>query len=476
MIPFLLILIPLIGGLVCFSAKNQLTPRSWALTVSLVTLGIICLVWGFTDRSYELSSNFSWLPYIGARLDLQMDGISKLLCLLNALAFPIIFLSTYKTQYKNASAFYALMLLTQAGMFGVFLAQDALLFYFFWELALIPVYFLCSLWGGGNCRRITFKFFVYTFTGSLLMLIGIIYLYLHNPDSSFALSSLLKVKLSGTEQKWMFWLFFLAFAVKMPLFPLHSWQADTYETAPNAVTMVLSAVMAKMGVYAMIRFLLPLFPQASSFYANLILVFCIIGMLYGALIAIRSSNIKRLIAFASLGHLSLMGAAIFTMSKIGLEGVTFQMFMHGITVLGLWIMADFLEKETHTRDLHQMGGLAQKIPVITLFTVIFTLANLALPLTGNFIAEFLMFNSLFHQGILFAVFGGLSIILVAVYSLNMIQKIFYGTLGDTIGKVSDAKGWLLGVSVVMILIILFLGIYPQPFLDSIKGSVSAILR
>jgi len=367
------------------------------------------------------------------------------------------------------------MLLTQAGLVGVFVATDALLFYFFWELALVPVYFLCSLWGGEKRIAVTFKFFIYTFIGSLLMLVGILYLYFHTPDHSFALQSFYNITLSARQEGFIFWLFFIAFAIKMPIFPFHTWQPDTYEQAPTAVTMVLSGIMVKMGIFAVIRWLLPVFPVASVQFGNLVIILAVIGMLYASLIAIRQDDIKRLIAYSSIAHIGLMCAAMFTHNKTGLEGVMIQMFNHGINVIGLWIIADTIEQQLGTRKFSELGGLAQKAPVLAILFVVMALANIALPLTNSFIGEFLMFNGLFQYNMWMAAVAGISVILAAVYTLNMVQKILYGnTVAATANAVDMGRNVQL-VLIVLVVMVIVLGVYPQPLINLTKDTVSAVM-
>src|SRR5688572_18634489 len=262
MIPVLLILVPLVSGVAAFFIKNESAVKTWALVSSLIAL--VATFAAFIVQSNDLLySNNDWIPLLGSSFSVGIDGMGKLLCLLTAIAFPVIFISTWHRQYPKANSFFALMLLSQAGLIGVFVAFDALLFYFFWELALIPAYFLCSQWGGEKRIAVTFKFFIYTFIGSLFMLIGIIYIYSKTPDQSFALESFYKTVLSNNDQMWLFWIMFVAFAVKMPIFPFHTWQPDTYEQSPTATTMVLSGVMVKMGVFAAIRWLVPIIPIGS---------------------------------------------------------------------------------------------------------------------------------------------------------------------------------------------------------------------
>jgi NADH-quinone oxidoreductase subunit M len=372
------------------------------------------------------------------------------------------------------------MLLSQAGLMGVFLSVDALLFYFFWELALIPAYFLCSIWGGERRIPVTFKFFIYTFIASLLMLVGIIYLYSKTPDQSFALSSFYNVKLSYREESWLFWLFFIAFAVKMPIFPFHTWQPDTYEQSPTATTMVLSGIMVKMGVFGVIRWLVPILPTASWAWGDTVSLLCVIGMIYASLIAIQQDDLKRLIAYSSIAHIGLMCLAIFATNTMSLQGVMIQMFNHGINIIGLWIVVELIERQFKTRKISELGGLAQKAPALAILLVIVALANVALPLTNAFIGEFLMFSGVFSStatkyNIVFAATAGISIILSAIYTLNMIQKVFYGNTNSLTAEAKDIRLNEKMILAIIVIGIIVIGVYPKPILDITQGTVESIL-
>ena len=471
MIALLLILIPLLSGLAVFFLKDASTSKALALGSSVITLALSLMA---VNSKGVLHYDASWLPGLGGRFTLMQDGMGKMLGLLTAISFPVVFAATYKNTYQKPAAFYGLMLLTQAGLLGVFLAADALLFYFFWELALIPVYFLCSIWGGEKRIAVTFKFFIYTFIGSLLMLVGILFVYAHTSDHSFALQSFYNVQLTDKQQAYVFALFFIAFAIKMPIFPLHTWQPDANEQAPTATTMILSGVMVKMGLFAVIRWVLPMVPGAVKGHSLFIIILSVIGMVYASLIAIKQDDIKRLIAYSSIAHIGLMCAAIFTQNQIGLEGVMIQMFNHGINVIGLWIVADVIEQQLGTRKFSELGGLAQKAPTLAILLVVMALANVALPLTNAFVGEFLLFNGLFQYNIWIAAVAGISIILSAVYTLNMIQKIFYG---NTVEKTNNAVEIDFNVQVVLsvlVVMVLVMGVYPQPMIDLTKDTVNAI--
>ena len=468
MIAFLLILIPLATGLLTFLIREEKAAKGFAFFASLATLAVSIL--GLTLMKTGNNLNFSspWMSSLGSSFTLQLDGMGQVLCLLTAIAYPLTFLGTWKATQKKANQFFALMLLAQAGMMGVFLAADALLFYFFWELALIPMYFLASQWGGEKRIAVTFKFFVYTFLGSVLMLIGILYIQSHTADHSFSLSSFYKAQLPANDQLWLFWLFFVAFAIKMPVFPFHTWQPDTYEQAPTATTMILSGVMVKMGLLGLIRWLMPVLPIASFQWGDVVMILSVIGIIYASLIAIRQDDLKRLIAYSSIAHIGLMCAAVFSETISGIQGVMIQMFNHGINIIGLWIIVEIIERRYGTRKISDLGGLAQQSPVMAIFFVVIALANIALPLTNGFVGEFLMFNGLLsaqtNYKVVFTVLAGLGIILAAVYTLNMIRKTFYGEAVSLKAPVTDLKlneQLALGV---IVLIILWLGIYPQTML------------
>jgi NADH-quinone oxidoreductase subunit M len=480
--PELLIWSPLIAGLLCFIFKNDRHSKAIALFSAIVTLLIsfASLIYANDKELSGLKDSYVWMKYLGASFNIGLDGMGHLLTLLTALSFPIIFVATYNNKYKNASAFYGLMLLAQAGLMGVFTAMDALVFYFFWELALIPVYFLCSRWGGEKRIQATFKFFVYTFAGSLLMLIGIIYVYLQTPptpysEHSFAISAFYNLRLSFQQQNWLFWLFFIAFAIKMPIFPFHTWQPDTYEQSPTAVTMVLSGIMVKMGVFAVLRWLLPIFPAAVDKYDNIVIGLSVVGMIYASLIAIKQDDFKRLVAYSSIAHIGLMCAAIFSSHRIGVEGVMIQMFSHGINIIGLWIVIDLIEKQTGVRKISQLGGIAHKAPVLTIMLVVIALANIALPLTNAFVGEFMMFNGLFKFNVWYAAVAGISIILAAVYTLNMVQKVFYGETNPVTALVKEITWEQKIILSVIVVAIFMMGVFPQPMFNLTREAVTLII-
>ena len=455
------LLIPIVAAFLLLFIKNNATSNSISIGAGILSLigSVYLIVSNIGD--YDAS----WLPVINSRFSLHVDGLSKILILLTSITFPAIFIATKNNEISKRNIFLSLMLFTQAGLVGVFLASDALLFYFFWELALIPVYFLCSIWGGEKRVAVTFKFFIYTFLGSLFMLIGIIYLYSNTIDHSFAIESLKQANISGGQSATVFALFFIAFAIKMPIFPLHTWQPDAYEQSPTAVTMVLSAVMVKMGLYGVIRWLMPLFPAAFLAHSNIVVILSVIGILYASFIAIRQDDVKRLIAYSSIAHIGLMNAALFAHYQIGVQGVLVQLFSHGINVLGLWIIADIIEQQTGTRSMKALGGLAKKQPTLAILLVAFSFANIALPLTNAFVGEFLMFNGLFQYNPWMAALAGISVVLAAIYTLNMVQKVAYGEISDATNKMQLPNKSVQMVLIVLLVIVFFTGVYPQPLFD-----------
>ncbi len=478
MIAVLLILIPLLAGFISFFIKEEKMVRSWSLFSSFATLALAFYCFTLADGNKNLHYTTEWLTALNSSFSVKMDGMAKLLCLLNAVAYPLVLISSWKNTFSKANNFFALLLLAQAGMMGVFLATDALLFYFCWELALIPMYFLCSKWGGERRIPVTFKFFIYTFVGSLLMLIGILYIQANTPGQSFSLEAFIDSRLPSSKQQWIFWLFFVALAINMPIFPLHTWQPDTYEQSPTTVTMILSGVMVKMGVFGMLRWLFPVMPFASFQWADFITPLALAGAVYAALIAIRQDDLKRLVAYSSIAHIGLMCGAAFAQNEAGLQGVMIQMFNHGINIIGLWIVVDITERQMGTKKISELGGLAIKAPVLATFLVIIALANIALPLTNAFPGEFLMFNGIFSSvtvyNVWFTVLAGLGIIFGAVYTLNMIRKVFYGDVNERTQSATDISWNHRLVLGFIVLVIFILGVYPQLLLNETAQATAAI--
>ncbi len=473
---FLLILIPLIGALVLAFVKTAKIAKQLALVISLISAAVtVPFLMGFdSSGGMQFEQTLAWLPELNIFFHIGLDGISLPLVLLTNLLVPLIILVSFSYPYKGN--FFAFLLSMQAGLLLVFTALDAFSFYVGWELALIPIYFINALWGGENKIRINLKFFIYTFLGSLLMLVAIIYLSTQVPGGGFALSSFYQLSLDGHAQGWVFWAFFLAFAIKMPIFPFHTWQPDTYTMSPTSGTMMLSGIMLKMGVYGLIRWLIPVAPLGFASYGLLALILCIIGVVYGSIIAFKQSDAKRLIAYSSLAHVGLIGAGVFAWNQHGLQGAIVQMFNHGITVIGLFLVVDIVSRRLQTRDMSQMGGLAKVSPALAVFFLVIVMGAVGLPMTHGFIGEFLLLMGIYQVGIWYAIFGGLTLILGAVYMLRMYQRMMFGPADDKASNFASLKSneWIV-LSVVTGLI-LVIGIYPQPLLDLSSGAVSSLIE
>ena len=477
MILILLILIPLLSGIFSFAVKGE-GAKALALISSMLTLAVSAYVSG-ANYTAPIAYSHDWIPVLGTQFSLMGDGMSSMLCLLTGIVVLVVMIVNVNKDVEKPGAFYGFLLLSQAGLMGVFLAYDALVFYMFWELALIPVYFLCSKWGGEKRIPVTFKFFIYTFVGSLMMLAGLIYLSMQTQGmSSYSWNDIVRAgsSLSPDKQVWLFWLIFIAFAIKMPIFPFHTWQPDTYEQSPTPVTIILSALMVKMGLFAILRWLLPVLPAGVAYWSDTVVILSVIGIVYASCIAIVQTDLKRLVAYSSIAHMGLMCAVAFSHSNIGMHGIMVQMFNHGINITGMWLMVSMIENRWGTRDMTKLGGMATAAPQMAIALVIISLANIALPLTNGFIGEFMLYNGLFNgSGILIMAVAGLGIILGAVYTLNMIQKTAYGQVTPMVSKKDLSMNEYLGVGIIIILI-LFLGVYPKPLLDLTAGIASIIVR
>ncbi|MBK1441155.1 NADH-quinone oxidoreductase subunit M [Parapedobacter sp. ISTM3] len=472
---FILLLLPVFGALVLAFVQQAKAARQFALLVSLVSLAftIPFLVNFVPDASMQFEQRFAWIPSLGIHFHVGIDGISLPLVLLTNGLVPLIILAAFSYDYKGG--FYALVLFMQAGLLLVFTALDAFAFYVGWEVALIPIYFICALWGGENRIRVNLKFFIYTFLGSLLMLAAIIYLHLQVPTDDYALSSFYQLALDSSTQRWIFWAFFLAFAIKMPIFPFHTWQPDTYTEAPTAGTMLLAGIMLKMGVYGVIRWLIPVAPLGVAAYGQLALVLCIIGVVYASIIAFKQRDAKRLVAYSSIAHVGLIGAGVFAWNVQGVQGAIIQMVNHGISVVGLFFVLDIVARRLGTRDLAAMGGIAKPAPILAIVFLVIVMGAVGLPLTNGFVGEFLLLLGVYEYGVWYAVFGGLTLILGAVYMLSMYQKVMFGDVNEQTAAFPDIRGseWL--VLAVIVLLIIGIGVYPGPLLNISEAAVAELV-
>ena len=475
-----LLILPLIASVLVFLAGDKWA-RPAALTFTVVQLGFTIyslqiFLLGQSFSSHEMFTfHKEWIEYPRISFHLGVDGLGALMIILTNFLLPLIVLSAFNRTIANAKSYFALILFMQFALLGVFMAMDGLLYYIFWELALIPIYFIALLWGGQNRVPITLKFFIYTLAGSLLMLFGFIMLYWYNPGQTFDIKELYDNNISAENQSWLFWMFFLAFAIKIPIVPFHTWQADTYRESPTQGTMLLSGIMLKMGIYSLLRWMLPILPLGVAKWGPLAIVLCVVGIVYASIIAIRQKNIKDLFAYSSVAHVGLISAGIFAMNLYGFEGSVIQMLAHGVNVVGLFFCADIIMNRTNTLTIDNLGGIRNHAPVFATMFMVIILGSVALPLTNGFIGEFLLLYGVYEYNTWLAVFAGLTIILGAVYMLRMYKKVMLGDAG-AVQSFHDLK-WneslVLGIIVIVIIV---MGIYPQPVLEMAEPALQEILN
>ena len=437
-----ILLFPLLIGsaLLIFKPKNAF---AISLAASIIELAATAFV--LKEASLNpVSFSAPWVAEAGLSFSLYVDGISGVLIGLCALLVPFIVATTANTDRANNAQFQGLMLAMQTALMGAFLAKDAFLFYFFFEASLLPIYFLAAIYGGENKNAITFKFFVYTLFGSLFFLIALVYVYLQTPGEfhSADIEVLYQTAkgLSADQQGYLFAAFFLAFAIKMPVFPFHTWQPDTYTVAPAQGTMLLSGIMLKMGIYGVIRWLIPVVPQGFEQWKDLAIILSVIGIVYASVIAFKQKDIKRLVAYSSIAHVGLISAGIFAWNIEGIQGALIQMLSHGINVIGLFYVMDIIINRLNTREIALMGGIAKVAPKFAIAFLIILLGTVALPLTNGFIGEFLLLNAVYQYQIWFAAIAGLTIIFGAVYMLRMYKNVMQGTVNELTATFKDISG------------------------------------
>ena len=487
MLTAFLVFFPLAAALLLLFAKGG-AARALALGASFLELAVavVAAIVFVRNGPAGFDLNLSWIPSAGITFHLGIDGLSLCLVLLTTFLVPIILATAFRhAEYENPGAFYALVLFMQTGLLGVFTALDAFVFYFFWEVALIPIYFLAGAWSRSDRRiQITFKFFLYTIIGSLFMLAGFVYLYLQTNPATISIaahSSDIQAfyaagkQLGAAQQGWLFWLIFAAFAVKMPIFPFHTWQPDTYTESPAPATMLLSGIMLKMGIYGCLRWLLPVVPLGVSQWQQLVMVLAIIGIVYGAIIAIRQRDMKRLIAYSSLSHVGLMIAGVFSLEAIGLQGAVVQMLAHGVNVVGMFLVADAIERRTGTRHIPDLGGLTRRTPLLSVCFLVMLLSTVALPLTGGFVGEFLLLAGVYQFNMWAGAVAGLTIIFSAVYLLRLYQRTMLGPDSAYSDTITDLTGAELAMFAPLIVLVFWLGLFPSTFLHLSEPTISTIL-
>lgn len=477
MITALLILFPLISIIGIFFVKEE-KAKMFALTSTLIELALtLWVVFKFNIQAEpQFMMNIPWIQSMGISFKVGIDGISLMMLLLTNFLMPLIVLSAFNRTYSNSKLYCAMILASQLAFVGVFVALDGFLFYIFWELSLIPMYFISLFWGKERRVMVTFKFFLYTLSGSLVLLVGFIYLYLQTPEHSFDIQAFYNLDLDKPTQSWLFWALFIGFAIKVPLFPVHGWLPDTHTEAPTQGTLLLAGIMLKMGIYGLIRWLLPIVPDGVEEWKNAAISLAIVGIIYSSCIAIVQKDFKRLIAFSSIGHLGLTTAGIFSLNLQGLQGGVIQAVNHGITSVGLFFVADIIYDRLHTREISKLGGISNKAQNFSILFMIMLLGSVALPATNGFIGEFLLFVGLYQYNVWFTAVAGLGIILCAVYMLKSFQKIM---LGETNSLTHEFKDLILSEKAVLIplaVVVFWIGFYPKPFFEFVDPALQSILN
>ncbi len=470
----LILIVLLIGALATFLSGDKIASKV-ALFFSLLALGCTTVLVNHFLGGVDISLNNPWILQPKVSFALKADGLALAMVLLTVSLTPIIIFSSFGNNFNKSKNFYALVLFMAFAMTGTFLAADGLLYYIFWELSLIPIYFIALVWGNGDAeerKKAVVKFFIYTLAGSLFMLIAFAYLY--TKADSFMLSDLTKLNLSTTEQFWIFFAFFLAYAIKIPIIPFHTWQAKVYQKAPTVGTMLLSGIMLKMGLYSVIRWQIPIAPLAAKTYMPTLIGLSIAGVIYGSIVALRQKDLKKLLAYSSLAHVGLIAAGCYTLTADGISGAVSQMIAHGFVIVGLFFAAEVIFRRFETNKIDDLGGIRSQAPKFTSMFMILVLASVALPGTFNFIGEFTVLYSLSQVNIWFAVLGGTTIILGAYYMLKMFQNVM---LGETNTKVfADVTVNETIVFVILIAFLLFYGLYPKPIVDLVNPSIVEILK
>jgi len=469
----LLLITLLFGSLITYFSPEKIARQValFASFVALILTGILLLEY---QSGTSVDFTTQWISKPTIWLYLKADGLSLALTLLTVSVTPLVIFSSFGNSFENKKTLYALILFMAFAMSGTFLAADGFLYYIFWELSLIPIYFIGLLWSREEAKlskQTMVRFFIYTFAGSLFMLVAFIFLY--QKAGSFLLEDLYNLRLTSSEQYWVFLAFFLAYAIKIPLVPFHSWQADTYRVSPTLGTMLLSGVMLKMALFSIIRWQIPIAPDTAMEYKNLLLVLSIIGVIYGSILALRQDNLKKLLAYSSLAHVGLIVAGTYTLTLDGFRGAVLQMLAHGFVIVGLFFVSEIVERRYQTQKISEMGGIRSQAIWFASVFMILVVASVGLPGTFNFVGEFTLLYSLSQVNIWFAIFGGLTIVLGAFYMLRMFQKTMLGETNKKIFPEINLQEKIVFVVIIMILIVF--GLYPKPLNDLIVPTLEQTL-
>ncbi len=428
----------------------------------------------------QLVESVPWIPRYGIGYIVGVDGISLWLLMLTTFIMPITILSAYSSVQKHVKEFMVFMLILATAMVGVFVATDLFLFYVFWEMVLIPMYFLIGVWGGERRIYAAIKFFLYTFVGSVLMLVAILALYFHHyavtGTYTTDLVKLYSLTIPVKMQFWLFAAFFLAFAFKVPMFPFHTWLPDAHTEAPTAGSVILAAVLLKMGTYGFLRFAMALFPVAASDFTPLIVTLAVIGILYGALVAMVQKDVKRLVAYSSVAHLGFVMLGLFALNLQGIEGGILQMINHGVSTGALFLVVGIIYERRHTRLISEFGGLSRVLPVFAFCFMVITLSSIGLPGTNGFVGEFLIMLGAFRTHMWHTAVAATGVIFAAVYMLWMFQRVMYGKVTQEENlRLEDMNGREVAYMLPLLLLVFWIGVYPQPFLRRMDASVAAFV-
>lgn len=481
--------LPLIGCIALFfiDRDNDKAIRQTAFGVSVATMFVsFFLLAGFdpSDINMQFAEKAVWIPSLGVEYLLGIDGISLLLILLTTIITPIAILSSYTAIHERTKEYYVSLLFLETAMLGVFMALDLFLFYIFWEVMLVPMYFLIGIWGGGRRLYSAIKFFLFTLFGSLFMLLGILTVYFlnHNPlygtgTFTFNILELYKMNLPLQIQVWLFLAFFLGFAIKVPMFPFHTWLPDAHTDAPTAGSVVLAGVLLKMGTYGFIRFSLPLFPSGSHYFVPTMVALSLIGIVYGGFLALAQKDIKRLVAYSSVSHLGFVMLGMFVLNPQGLTGSILQMVNHGISTGALFLLVGMLYERRHTRLIADFGGISYQMPILTAFFAITMFSSIGLPGLNGFIGEFLILVGAFQYNKVFAGISVIGIILGAAYMLWLFQRVFFGPLDKPENKIlTDLNAREIAYMVPLVIFMFWIGLYPKPFINIIDPAVMNIVK
>jgi NADH-quinone oxidoreductase subunit M len=472
------ILIPVFGALVLALLDDDgIVPRIVALLASLAAFAAsIGLLVGFdtSDGGLQLAEQLTWIPAIGANISLAVDGVSLALILLTTFLTPLIIIASWDSITDRVRGYLAAFLLLEAAVIGVFAATDLLLFYVFFEFSLVPMYLIIGIWGGAARKAAAIKFFLYTLLGGLLMLVGILYLY--SQTGSFSYQAMLELELTGTEQAWLFAAFLIAFAVKVPLFPVHTWLPDAHTEAPTGGSVFLAGVLLKLGTFGLLRYALPFFPDATLDFAPWLLAISVVGILYGAVVALMQADIKKLIAYSSVSHMGFVVLGTFALTTTATSASVVQMVNHGLSTGALFLLIGFLYERRHTRQIAAFGGLARRVPVMAGLWLVVSLSSLALPGLNGFVGEFPILLGTFQVNRTAGVLAAFGAVLAALYLLWAYQRMFHGPLeGADNQNTSDLKVREVGVLAPLIVVIVAIGLYPKPLYDLVEPSVDRVL-